>query len=156
MRCIGADRRRASPARRRSTISSDSSRRLARSGSWCLPARRPSRRVTALASRLSAGDVIIDGGNTHFKDDVRRARALAAKGLQYVDVGTSGGVWGAERGYCLMIGGDRRRVERLTPIFRTLAPGRGRVAADRRACASLATTAPEGFCTAARRAPATS
>jgi 6-phosphogluconate dehydrogenase len=84
--------------------------------------------VTALADRLGAGDAIIDGGNTHFTDDVRRARMLASKGVRYVDVGTSGGVWGAERGYCLMIGGPADLVARLEPIFRTLAPGRGTVA----------------------------
>ena len=90
---------------RRWTISSQRSRRPAPSGSWFLPARRP-RRPSARSRRLlSAGDVVIDGGNTHFKDDVRRAQILAAKGIDYVDVGTSGGVWGAERGYCLMIGG---------------------------------------------------
>ncbi|MBF8300523.1 MAG: 6-phosphogluconate dehydrogenase, partial [Acidobacteria bacterium] len=81
--------------------------------------------VSALAQRLDRGDAIIDGGNTHFKDDIRRARELAAKGLQYVDVGTSGGVWGAERGYCLMVGGAPEAFARLTPLFRTLAPGQG-------------------------------
>ncbi len=64
--------------------------------------------VAALAERLAAGDTIIDGGNSYYKDDVRRAATLQARGIHYVDVGTSGGVWGAERGYCLMIGGDRR------------------------------------------------
>ncbi len=81
--------------------------------------------VAALANRLQRDDVIIDGGNTHFKDDVRRAREVEAKGLHYVDVGTSGGVWGAERGYCLMIGGDKAAVERLGPIFKAIAPGQG-------------------------------
>ena len=81
--------------------------------------------VNARASRLSAGDVVIDGGNTHFKDDVRRARALAAHGIDYVDVGTSGGVWGLERGYCLMIGGAPSSVERLMPVFTALAPPSG-------------------------------
>ena len=79
--------------------------------------------VTAVADRLSPGDVIVDGGNSHFKDDVRRAVTLAAHGIDYVDVGTSGGLWGLERGYSLMIGGPLSTVERLTPIFRTLAPG---------------------------------
>jgi 6-phosphogluconate dehydrogenase len=83
--------------------------------------------VSALAQRLDRGDAIVDGGNTHFKDDIRRARELAAKGLQYVDVGTSGGVWGAERGYCLMVGGVPEAFARLTPLFRTLAPGPGTV-----------------------------
>jgi 6-phosphogluconate dehydrogenase len=81
--------------------------------------------VMALAERLSAGDVVIDGGNSFFKDDIRRAKALSAKQLHYVDVGTSGGVWGLERGYCMMIGGDAAVVQRLDPIFRTLAPGVG-------------------------------
>jgi 6-phosphogluconate dehydrogenase len=83
--------------------------------------------VTALGERLRPGDVIIDGGNSHFKDDVRRAEALREKGVHYVDVGTSGGVWGLERGYCLMIGGPEEVVRRLDPIFRSLAPGGGGV-----------------------------
>src|SRR6185436_14579909 len=74
---------------------------------------------------LGAGDIVIDGGNTFFKDDIRRAAALKAKGIHYIDVGTSGGVWGLERGYCLMIGGDEEPVRRLDPIFAALAPGRG-------------------------------
>lgn len=81
--------------------------------------------VTALADLFTAGDTIIDGGNSYFKDDVRRARTLAARGIHYIDVGTSGGLWGLERGYCLMLGGPRDAVERLYPIFRSLAPGRG-------------------------------
>ena len=91
---------------------------------WIMvPAGNPTEEtVTALAARLTAGDVVIDGGNTHFKDDVRRAKTLAAKGIEYVDVGTSGGIWGAERGYCLMIGGSPNVVERLTPLFQALAP----------------------------------
>jgi 6-phosphogluconate dehydrogenase len=83
--------------------------------------------VTELASVLEAGDTIVDGGNSYFKDDVRRAGLLAPKRIHYVDVGTSGGVWGVERGYCLMIGGPKEAVERLDPIFKTLAPGRGDV-----------------------------
>ncbi len=81
--------------------------------------------VTALAGLLSPGDTIIDGGNSFWKDDVRRAAALAQQGLSYLDVGTSGGVWGLERGYCLMIGGDTAAVDRLSPIFAALAPGLG-------------------------------
>ena len=80
--------------------------------------------VRELGQRLSAGDAIIDGGNSMFKDDVRRAAALAEKGIHYIDAGTSGGVWGLERGYCLMVGGDKGTVERLAPIWSTLAPGR--------------------------------
>jgi len=79
--------------------------------------------VMTLGDLLSAGDAIIDGGNSWFKDDVRRARALAPKGVHYVDAGTSGGVWGAERGYCLMVGGPVEAVSRLEPIFESLAPG---------------------------------
>jgi 6-phosphogluconate dehydrogenase len=81
--------------------------------------------VAALAERLARGDTIIDGGNSNFHDDVRRAAMLAPRGIAYLDVGTSGGVWGLDRGYCLMIGGDRDAVRRLDPVFRTLAPGRG-------------------------------
>lgn len=81
--------------------------------------------LAELGDRLEIGDIIIDGGNSHFKDDVRRAKDLQAKGIHYLDVGTSGGVWGVERGYCLMIGGSDAIVEYLTPIFRALAPGRG-------------------------------
>ena len=79
--------------------------------------------VSRVAGLLSPGDVIIDGGNSHFKDDVRRAAALKAKQVHYVDVGTSGGLWGIDRGYSLMIGGPRDVVDRLDPIFKTLAPG---------------------------------
>ena len=81
--------------------------------------------VAAVARRLDRGDALVDGGNTHFKDDIRRARELATTGIDYVDVGTSGGVWGAERGYCLMVGGSPAAFARLTPIFRTLAPPEG-------------------------------
>jgi len=83
--------------------------------------------VMALAERFGKDDIIIDGGNSYFKDDLRRARRLAEKGIHYVDVGTSGGVWGAERGYCLMIGGENEAVERLDPVFKTLAPGAGEI-----------------------------
>jgi 6-phosphogluconate dehydrogenase len=81
--------------------------------------------VQKLAAHLQAGDAIIDGGNSYFKDDVRRANELKGKGIQYIDVGTSGGVWGLERGYCMMIGGPKEAVQRLDPIFKTLAPGKG-------------------------------
>jgi 6-phosphogluconate dehydrogenase len=79
--------------------------------------------VMGLAQKMDAGDTIIDGGNSYFKDDVRRAAELKKKGVHYVDAGTSGGVWGLERGYCLMIGGPPQAVQRLDPIFKTLAPG---------------------------------
>jgi len=83
--------------------------------------------VNELSALLSPGDTIIDGGNTFFKDDIRRARTLADKKITYVDCGTSGGVWGFERGYCLMIGGDKAVVDRLDPIFAALAPGAGKI-----------------------------
>ncbi|MGH8735600.1 MAG: phosphogluconate dehydrogenase (NAD(+)-dependent, decarboxylating), partial [Burkholderiales bacterium] len=83
--------------------------------------------IKQLAGLMKSGDVIIDGGNTNFKDDVRRARELAPKGIKYLDVGTSGGVWGLQRGYCLMIGGDADAVKRLDPIFSALAPGVGTI-----------------------------
>ncbi len=81
--------------------------------------------ITTLATKLSPGDVIIDGGNSFYQDDVRRAEELASQGIHHLDVGTSGGVWGLERGYCMMIGGDKSTAERLDPIFATLAPGVG-------------------------------
>jgi len=81
--------------------------------------------VQALAKLLESGDTIIDGGNSFFKDDVRRSKEVGKKGIHYVDAGTSGGVWGVERGYCLMVGGPKEAVQRIEPILRTLAPGRG-------------------------------
>lgn len=83
--------------------------------------------IDALSGMLGKGDIIIDGGNTYYKDDVRRGQTLAAKGIRYLDVGTSGGVWGLERGYCLMIGGDTDAVTHLDPIFKALAPGLGSI-----------------------------
>jgi 6-phosphogluconate dehydrogenase len=91
-----------------------------------LPAGGPTEdTIMALADALEAGDTVIDGGNTFYRDDIRRAKALKAKGLTYVDVGTSGGVWGLERGYCMMIGGEAEAVRRIDPILATLAPGIG-------------------------------
>jgi 6-phosphogluconate dehydrogenase len=91
-----------------------------------IPAGDPTEKtVVALAEKLQRGDIIIDGGNSYFKDDVRRSKMLAARGIEYVDVGTSGGVWGLDRGYCMMIGGPQKVVESLDPIFKTLAPGIG-------------------------------
>jgi 6-phosphogluconate dehydrogenase len=83
--------------------------------------------VMQLASKMEPNDIIIDGGNSYFKDDVRRSQMLKSKGIRYVDVGTSGGVWGIERGYCLMIGGEKSAVDYLEPIFKTLAPGIGNI-----------------------------
>jgi 6-phosphogluconate dehydrogenase len=81
--------------------------------------------VMALGQKFEPGDIIIDGGNSYFKDDVRRSQKLKDRGIHYIDVGTSGGVWGLERGYCMMIGGPKEAVEYLDPIFKTLAPGIG-------------------------------
>src|SRR5262245_21374770 len=88
-----------------------------------LPAGRATEEtIQTLAGLLSEGDIIIDGGNTYYKDDVRRAQELSRKGLRYVDCGTSGGIWGLERGYCMMIGGPKEAVDHLDPIFASLAP----------------------------------
>jgi 6-phosphogluconate dehydrogenase len=81
--------------------------------------------IASLMPHLEPGDILIDGGNSYYIDDIRRAKELAAKGIHYVDVGTSGGVWGLERGYCMMIGGEAHVVKYLDPIFKSLAPGRG-------------------------------
>jgi 6-phosphogluconate dehydrogenase len=81
--------------------------------------------IAQLLPHLERGDILIDGGNSYYVDDIRRAKALAPEGLHYVDVGTSGGVWGLERGYCMMIGGEAAAVQHLDPVFATLAPGRG-------------------------------
>jgi 6-phosphogluconate dehydrogenase len=88
------------------------------------------RAIDELGRLLQPGDVVIDGGNTFWKDDIRRAASLSQRGLHYVDVGTSGGVWGLERGYCMMIGGEKDIVDRLDPIFEALAPGQGDVPAS--------------------------
>ena len=96
---------------------------------WLMvPAARVDAAIAELAPYLEAGDVLIDGGNSHYVDDLRRAQALAPKGIHLLDVGTSGGVWGLERGYCLMIGGEPAAVKRLDPVFASLAPGRGATA----------------------------
>ncbi|MBO1541144.1 decarboxylating 6-phosphogluconate dehydrogenase [Pseudomonas sp. OA65] len=93
-----------------------------------LPAGAPTEdTINVLSELLEPGDVIIDGGNTYYKDDIRRAQALSEKGLSYIDVGTSGGVWGLERGYCMMIGGEPEVVKRLDPLFDSLAPGMGNI-----------------------------
>ena len=85
--------------------------------------------VAALREKLSSDDILIDGGNSFYKDDIRRAAELQAAGIHYVDVGTSGGVWGRERGYCMMIGGEKATIDRIDPILATLAPGRGSITA---------------------------
>ena len=114
-----------------------------------LPAGQPTEEtVMALGEALQAGDTIIDGGNSFYKDDIRRAKALKDKGLTYLDVGTSGGVWGLERGYCMMIGGDQAAFERVEPILKTLAPGLGTIprttGADARAEQGYIHTGPVG------------
>src|SRR5580698_363324 len=81
--------------------------------------------ITQLGKLLSAGDIVLDGGNTFWRDDIRRAKALKERNIHHIDVGTSGGIWGLDRGYCMMIGGPKEIVDRLDPIFRALAPGLG-------------------------------
>jgi 6-phosphogluconate dehydrogenase len=83
--------------------------------------------IAQVAPHLERGDILIDGGNSYYIDDIRRAKDLTSNGIQYVDVGTSGGVWGLERGYCMMIGGPDVAVRRLDPVFKTLAPGLGSI-----------------------------
>src|SRR5574341_1573218 len=96
---------------------------------WLMvPAAAVDKTIADLLSHLEAEDILIDGGNSYYVDDIRRARELSPKRIHYVDVGTSGGVWGLERGYCMMIGGELPVVEHLDPIFKTLAPGRGEIA----------------------------
>jgi 6-phosphogluconate dehydrogenase len=93
-----------------------------------IPAGAVDETIADLLPLLEAGDTLIDGGNSYYIDDIRRAKELAPRGIHYVDVGTSGGVWGLERGYCMIIGGDREVVRRLDPIFASLAPGSGDIA----------------------------
>lgn len=96
---------------------------------WVMvPAGDPTEKtIKVLAEHMETKDIIIDGGNSHYKDDIRRAKALTEKGIHYVDVGTSGGIWGLERGYCLMVGGETEIVKHVMPVFETLAPGRGSI-----------------------------
>jgi 6-phosphogluconate dehydrogenase len=93
-----------------------------------VPAAVVDKTIADVAPHLERGDILIDGGNSYYIDDIRRAKELSAKGIHYVDVGTSGGVWGLERGYCMMIGGETDVVKHLDPIFSALAPGRGNIA----------------------------
>jgi 6-phosphogluconate dehydrogenase len=98
-----------------------------------LPAGGPTEATIAdLGGRLKPGDTVIDGGNSFYRDDVRRAKGLAEKGISYIDVGTSGGVWGLERGYCMMVGGEKAAVDHIDPILKTLAPGIGDVERTKR------------------------
>src|SRR5579859_2489365 len=97
---------------------------------WLMvPAGAVDQAISDLLPFLEKGDIVIDGGNSYYVDDIRRAKQLSVRGIHYVDVGTSGGVWGLERGYCMMIGGEKEVVQHLDPVFASLAPGRGSVAA---------------------------
>src|ERR1051325_408773 len=98
---------------------------------WLMvPAAVVDKTIADLVPLLEKGDTLIDGGNSYYIDDIRRAKELAPKGIHYADVGTSGGVWGLDRGYCMMIGGEAQVVNRLDPIFRRLAPGAGGVRSE--------------------------
>jgi 6-phosphogluconate dehydrogenase len=110
-----------------------------------LPAAIVDGTLDKLAGLLERGDIVIDGGNTHYVEDIRRAKALAASGVEYVDVGTSGGVWGLERGYCLMIGGQPETVAYLDPIFQALAPGKGNIPGTPGRQAAEGATAEQGY-----------
>jgi 6-phosphogluconate dehydrogenase len=113
---------------------------------WLMvPAGVVDKTVQELRSHLEKDDIIIDGGNSHYVDDLRHAKSVAESGLKWVDVGTSGGVFGLERGYCLMIGGDDKSVKFLDPIFKTLAPGRGTIDRTPGRNKAPATTAEEGY-----------
>ena len=109
-----------------------------------LPAAIVQQTLDELVGLLEAGDIVIDGGNSYYRDDIARAKSLAASGLHYVDCGTSGGVWGLERGYCLMIGGEEDVVAHLDPIFKTIAPGVGQ-AEPTPGRTRTGGTAPEGY-----------
>ena len=119
-----------------------------------LPAAITGRVVETVAALLEPGDIVIDGGNSHYHDAVDQAARLQPKGLSYVDVGTSGGVWGLDRGYCLMIGGPDAAVRHLDPVFATLAPGPDAGSTRRRAKAREPPRS--AICTAGRAAPGTS
>jgi 6-phosphogluconate dehydrogenase len=108
-----------------------------------LPAAVVDATLADLAPLLDAGDILIDGGNSYYRDDITRAQALKQQSVHYVDCGTSGGVWGLERGYCLMIGGEDEPVEHLDPIFKTIAPGRG--SAEPTPSRTKGGTAPDGY-----------
>ncbi len=116
---------------------------------WIMvPAGEPTERtVAALGGLLASGDTVIDGGNSYFKDDIRRAASLAPRGIDYMDVGTSGGVWGLERGYCLMAGGRAEAFRRVEPLLKTLAPGPGSIprTPGREARAAKGSTAEQGY-----------
>jgi 6-phosphogluconate dehydrogenase len=110
-----------------------------------LPAAIVGTTLDELIASLEPGDTVIDGGNSYYRDDIARAKALSTKGIHFVDCGTSGGVWGLERGYCLMIGGEGEPVRRLDPIFKTIAPGRDAAPATPGRTKAEAGTAPDGY-----------
>jgi 6-phosphogluconate dehydrogenase len=110
-----------------------------------LPAAVVDGALAELAPLLASGDTVVDGGNSYYIDDIRRASELKQRGIHYVDAGVSGGVWGLDRGYCEMIGGEREAVERLYPVFRTLAPGRGSLERTRGRTGAPVGTAEEGY-----------
>jgi 6-phosphogluconate dehydrogenase len=121
---------------------------------WLMvPAAAVDETLAQLTPHLASGDIVVDGGNTHYVDDLRRARLLAPEGIHHVDVGTSGGVWGRERGYCLTIGGESSIVTHLDPIFLSLAPG---TSPARRGANDAPARPSAGTCTAAITAPGTS
>ena len=124
---------------------------------WLMvPAAVVDKSIADILPALEPDDILIDGGNSYYIDDIRRAKELTPRGIHYVDVGTSGGVWGLERGYCMMIGGEKPVVQRLDPIFATLAPGKGDIPPHRGPRETGRAPPNRATCTAARTAPATS
>ena len=111
--------------------------------------------IVELSGLLEPGDILIDGGNSYFHDDVAHAEMLREKGIRYLDVGTSGGIWGLERGYCMMIGGDKEAADHLDPIFAALAPGARLDRRDARAARAAIRASSRATCIAGRPAPGT-
>ena len=149
-RAGGRDRRRVAGRLRRQAVE-----RRAPPGSWCRP-RSPGEVVNELAARMEPGDIVIDGGNSYYRDDVDRAEALEPTGIHYVDVGTSGGVFGLERGFCLMIGGEPGAGRAPRPDLQDARPGRRERRPGRPAAAGSRRPPSRATCTAGPRAPATS
>ena len=124
---------------------------------WLMvPAAVVDKSIADILPALEPDDILIDGGNSYYIDDIRRAKELTPRRIHYVDVGTSGGVWGLERGYCMMIGGEKPVVQRLDPIFATLAPGKGDIPPTAGARNWAPAPPSKATCTAGRTAPATS
>jgi 6-phosphogluconate dehydrogenase len=129
-----------------STIEDFASKLKAPRAAWMMvPAAAVDETLHGLSAHLEKGDIIVDGGNSYYIDDIRRAGELAPRGIYYLDVGTSGGVWGVERGFCLMIGGEPEPVAHLDPVFKTLAPGRGDIARTPGREKSAEGTAEQGY-----------